>query len=231
LDWGSAAFDTLGPLNERCGVAMTTARGLIDYAMSLDPSTLSPDGWAAHIFKAAEHGEITPEQARILMLDYIGPSLDTTIFATTNTLWLLASHPDQWALLRQDPSWIPAAINESLRLESPIQIFSRYVTRDVEVDGVQLPAGSRAMILYGSANRDERKWTEPERFDIRRKAGDHLAFGHGEHMCLGILLARLEIRALLTALARRAERIELHGMERGLNNTLRGIGRLELSVH
>jgi cytochrome P450 len=71
-------------------------------------------------------------------------------------------------LLRQDLSMMPGAINEVLRLESPVQIFSRYVMRDVEVDGVTLPQGSRAMVMYGSANRDERKWSEPERFDIRR---------------------------------------------------------------
>ena len=160
--------------------------------MSLDPKTLSPDGWAIQVFHAAESGEITEQQARSLILDYVGPSLDTTILATTNTLWLLASHPEQWAALQQGPNCIPSAINESLRIESPIQVFSRYVTQDFEIDSVLLPAGSRVMVLFGSANRDERRWHEPERFDIRRKASDRLAFGHGERMCLGIPLACLE---------------------------------------
>ncbi len=126
---------------------------------------------------------------------------------------------------------MPGAINEVLRLESPVQIFSRYVTRAFEIDGVTLPPGSRAMVLYGSANRDERKWIEPERFDIRRKAAEQLAFGHGEHLCVGLPLARLEMRAILESLARRVKHFDILEMERGLNNTLRGIKHLEVTTH
>jgi cytochrome P450 len=85
-----------------------------------------------------------------------------------------------------------------------------------------LPNGSRALMMFGSANRDERKWQEPERFDIHRKAADQLAFGYGEHLCVGLPLARLEIRALLTALAKRVRRFD---------NTLRGLEKLLVDVH
>jgi cytochrome P450 len=105
------------------------------------------------------------------------------------------------------------------------------VTRAFEIDGVTLPPGSRAMVLYGSANRDERKWIEPERFDIRRKAAEQLAFGHGEHLCVGLPLARLEMRAILESLARRVKRFDILELERGLNNTLRGIKHLEVATH
>jgi cytochrome P450 len=232
IEWGSAAFDSLGPANARGLAARQVAMGLIEYAFTkINPSTLKPGSWGARAFEAAERGDITRDEARGLILDYVAPSLDTTIFAIANAVWLFASHPDQWDMLRGEIGLMPGAINEVLRLESPVQIFSRYVARDVEVDGVTLPAGSRAMVLYGSANRDERKWHDPDRFDIRRKAAEQLAFGHGEHLCVGLPLARLEMRALLESLAKRVKRFEILDMERGLNNTLRGIKHLQVATY
>jgi cytochrome P450 len=230
LDWGRAAFDSLGPANARCLSAGQTAMGLVHYALQLEPATVRPGSWAALAFEAAERGEITLPQARGLILDYVAPSLDTTIFATSSALWLFASHPEQWDEIRENPALIPGAINEVLRIESPIQIFSRYVTRDTQVDGVEVPKGSRALIMYGSANRDERKWQDPETFDIHRKAAEQLAFGHGEHLCVGLPLARLELRALLTSLAKRVKRFEILEVKRGINNTLRGLERLDVAV-
>ena len=232
LDWGNAAFNSLGPPNARCLSAMQVSMGLIDYAFTkLDPATLKPGSWAAMAFAAAERGEITLQQARSLILDYVTPSLDTTIFAISSAIWLFALHPEQWTLLCENPALIPGAINEVLRIESPVQVFSRYLARDAEIDRVRLPQGSRALVMYGSANRDERKWQEPDRFDIRRKAAEQLAFGHGEHLCVGLPLARLEMRALLTALARRVKRFEVLQLKRGINNTLRGLEQLRVAVH
>jgi len=230
LEWGSAAFDSLGPANARCLSAAETAMGLVHYALKLEPGSVRPGSWAALAFEAAERGEITLHQARGLILDYVAPSLDTTIFATSNALWLFASHPKSWDSIRGNPALIPAAINEVLRIESPIQTFSRYVTRDTDVDGVQVPQGSRALVMFGSANRDERKWQDPERFDIHRKAAEQLAFGHGEHLCVGLPLARLELRALLASLAKRVKRFEILEVKRSINNTLRGLEKLRVSV-
>jgi cytochrome P450 len=230
LEWGSAAFDSLGPANARCLAAGQTAMGLVEYASKIEPATVRRGSWAAMAFEAAERGEITLHQARGLILDYVAPSLDTTIFAISSALWLFALHPEQWDLVRENAALIPAAINEVLRAESPIQIFSRYVTRATEVDGVEIPSGSRVLVMYGSANRDERKWQEPERFDIRRKATEQLAFGHGEHLCVGLPLARLELRALLTSLAKRVNRFEILEVKRCINNTLRGLERLRVAV-
>jgi cytochrome P450 len=232
LEWGNAAFNTLGPPNARCLAAMQVATGLIEYAFTrLDPATLKPGSWATMAFAAAERGEITLQQARGLILDYVAPSLDTTIFAISSAIWLFALHPEQWTMLCENPALIPGAINEVLRFESPIQVFSRFVARDTEIGGIPLPQGSRALVMYGSANRDERKWQDPERFDVRRKAAEQLAFGHGEHLCVGLPLARLEMRALLTSLSRRVKRFEIRQLRRGLNNTLRGLEELQVSVH
>lgn len=97
------------------------------------------------IHEAAARGEVPSEAVPVLMIDYMGPSLDTTIFGITNGVWLFANNPDQWDIVREDPSKIPAAINEILRMEAPIQDFSRYVARDYDLGGVLLPEGSRAI--------------------------------------------------------------------------------------
>jgi cytochrome P450 len=166
-----------------------------------------------------------------MMIDYMGPSLDTTIFGIASGVWLFANYPDQWDLLRADPSLIPSAINEILRMEAPVQGFSRYVARDYDLDSVALQQGSRAIMFYGAANRDPRQFSDPDRFDIRRdNAGRHLAFGTGPHMCLGMNLARLEMRALFRALARKVKRFHIEAEQRALNNILRGFSKLIVTV-
>jgi len=165
-----------------------------------------------------------------MMIDYVGPSLDTTISAISNAVWLFANNPEQWDLLRADPRLMPSAISEVLRYDSPIQGFSRYVARDVDMGGVVLPAGSRAIVFYGAANRDERKYPDPDRFDIRRRPGDHLGFGAGPHACVGMNLARLEMQALFTALAKRVRRFTILEEEARLNNVLRGYKMLRVAV-
>jgi cytochrome P450 len=125
---------------------------------------------------------------------------------------------------------IPHAINETLRLESPVQQFTRYVTDDHVLAGAELTAGSRVMLLYGSANRDERKYPDPERFDVARKPSDHLAFGRGEHACVGMQLARMEMSALLQALSRRVSRFEIIDSVQLLSNALNGMQTLNVAV-
>jgi cytochrome P450 len=98
------------------------------------------------------------------------------------------------------------------------------------MDGVSIPAGSRAIAFYGAANRDEREYPDPDRFDVRRSPANHLAFGTGPHVCVGVYLARMEMTALFTALARRVRRFSLGDTERALHNILRGFTRLEVAV-
>ena len=206
---------------------------MYDYAMTqCVRGKLKPGSWAEMLHDAADNGEITADEARLMALSYVAPSLDTTIFAIGSAIWLFAQNPAQWALLRENPKLIPGAINETVRIESPIQGFSRYAIADHEFAGVTLPAGSRVIVLFGAANRDERRWTDPETFDIRREGvARHLAFGYGEHACIGMNLARLEIAALFTALARNVARFECLASERVLNNTLRGFRHLDVRVH
>jgi cytochrome P450 len=127
---------------------------------------------------------------------------------TTNRLigWagkVLADHPDQRRALADDPSLASNAIEELLRYESPGPIIGRYVARDVEIHGQTVPAGSAMLLLAHGANRDERRFEHPDRFDIHRKFGQHLAFGHGIHFCLGASLTRLEGRIAVEEVLKR----------------------------
>jgi cytochrome P450 len=231
LEWAAAIWQVQGPANERFTDAMPLVEEFLAFATKdAVPGNIDPDGWAAHLYQAAERGELPVEKCPVMMLDYVTPSLDTTILAITNTIALFAEHPDQWELLRADRSLIPHAINESLRLESPVPQFSRVLTEDHEIDGVPLPAGSRVALLYGSANRDERHYSDPTRFDITRRPSDHLAFGRGEHVCVGMHLARLEMTALLRQLAEQVTRFEIVSTTPMINNGLRGLEHLEVTV-
>jgi len=116
---------------------------------------------------------------------------------------VLADHPDQRRELVEDRSLIPNAIEELLRYESPAPHVARYVSRDVEVHGQTVPAGNAMMFLIGSANRDDRRYPDGDRFDIHRKVDQHLTFGYGGHFCLGAALARLEGRVALEEILKR----------------------------
>ncbi|MET8468758.1 cytochrome P450 [Streptomyces sp. NPDC006422] len=231
LEWAAAMWDMQGPADDRFAAAAPVVAEFMEYvAEEAVPGRVRPDGWAAHLHQAADRGELPREKCPALMLDYVTPSLDTTILAIANTIALFARHPDQWDLLRADRSLIPHAINESLRLETPVPQFSRVLTEDHVIDGVPLPAGARVALLYGSANRDDRHYPDPERFDITRRPSDRLAFGRGEHVCVGMHLARLEMGALLENLADRVTRFETMTSKPLVNNGLRGLERLEVKV-
>lgn len=147
--------------------------------------------------------------AFILMLTVAGN--ETTRNLLSGGLLALMQHPDQMARLLADPSLIPGGIEEMLRWVSPITCFRRTATRDTELAGQAIHENDKVVIYYASANRDERAFPDPARFDVGRTPNDHLAFGVGEHFCLGANLARLEIRILFTELLRRFPDIQLAG--------------------
>jgi cytochrome P450 len=232
LEWAAAIWDVQGPTNERFHAAMPLVEEFLGFAANdAVPGKIEPDGWADQLYQAADRGELPRDKCPVLMLDYVTPSLDTTILGITSTIALFAQHPDQWDLLRADRSLIPHAINESLRLETPVPQFSRVLTHDHEVGGVPLPAGTRVALLYGAANRDPRKYPDPARFDITRRPSDHLAFGRGEHACVGMNLARMEMSTLLGHLADQVSRFEVMASRPLINNGLRGLEHLEVQVH
>jgi cytochrome P450 len=231
LVWAREMFNCFGPMNHRAITSFPVLKEMMDYAANeAMPGKLKPGSWAEGIHDAVARGEVSPQACPVMMVDYLGPSLDTTISAIGNAVWLFANNPDQWDLVRENPRLMPSAVNEVLRYDAPIQGFSRYVARDVDMDGVLLPAGSRAIVFYGAANCDERKYPDPDRFDVLRRPGDQLGFGAGPHACVGMNLARMEMTALFTALAPRVRRFTVLQKEAVLNNVLRGFKTLRVAV-
>jgi hypothetical protein len=193
---------------------------------------LAPDGLGAAIYEAAPDCGLRPEEAALLVRSLLSAGVDTTVHAIGNAMLCFATYPEQWAAVRADPGRARAAFEEALRFESPVQTFFRTTTRAVAVDGVEIEAGEKVLLFLAAANRDPRRWEQPDRFDVARKASGHMAFGSGLHACVGRMLARMEGEILIGALARRVEAIELDGEpERMLNNTLRGLTRLPVRLH
>jgi cytochrome P450 len=155
---------------------------------------------------------------------------ETTTNLIGNAVQALLDHPDQLALVQRDPSLVPALVEEVLRFDAPVQIVFRTATRETELSGGRIPAGATLAVLLGSANRDERRFSDPDVFDVRREPRGHLGFGFGEHFCLGAALARLEARVALEALVPALAGLERGdlGRERIDSFLVRGPKRLEL---
>jgi cytochrome P450 len=231
LEWAGANFDSFGPLNERGLAAMPLCGAMAGFAAeTVQSGNVLPGSLAAGVLEAVGRGEVTAEQSMMLMLDYIAPSIDTTISAIGSAIWLFAEHPDQWQLLRADPSLIPSAFNEILRFESPIRAFGRRVGTPTRIGDVDIDEGAQLLVIYASANRDERQWDSPDVFDVTRDARAQLGFGYGVHACAGQSLARMETESLLAALARRVDGFAIGEPTRALNNLIRAFGSLPVTV-
>lgn len=231
LAWAAATFDSLGPDNDRTAAAGADLLEMVTYAQAVATTPRPAGSMAAGIQEAVARGDLDEAQCPFAIVDYLGPSLDTTVAALGNAIWLFARHPDQWAQLRREPERLKQAFNEVLRLETPISGFTRVTTQDAEVDGVVIPEGARVLVGFASANRDERRWDDPEAFDITRNSAGHVGFGHGEHACVGMGLARLEGAAVLGALAERVAGFELVAPAvRKPNNLIRSFASLPIRI-
>ncbi|WDG18396.1 cytochrome P450 [Microbacterium sp. Clip185] len=232
IPMATAWFETIGPDNERNRSSWPVVGELFEYLnQAIDQDDLTPGSFGRHLLDVHRAGHLPREAAVGLLAGYVVAAFDTTINAIASAVWLFAREPEQWDALRAAPSLVASAFNEVIRVESPIQYFTRVATREVDVDGVTIPEGARVLISYGGANRDARHFAEPARFDIARNAVDHLAFSFGNHACAGQNLARLEGHAVLRALIPRVARFEFDGTpERALNNAGRGFAHLPVRV-
>ena len=227
LKWSAATFNVIGPLNDRARASVDSLLEMSMYAASLTRADLTPGSWGALVFAAVEEGRIDDAQAAGLFIDYLAPSLDTTIHAVSHMVNLLASHPAQWERVRDDPANIESAVEEVLRYEAPVRGFTRVAVRNCDVGGVTVKSGERVWVLNAAANRDGRRYPDPDTFDVGRGATDHLAFGHGTHLCAGVHLARLEMRVLLSAMTRHVGSLRVHRRTLNENNILRGWASLD----
>ena len=232
LPYGSMVFNSFGPRNDLFEQAMANASPVRDWIMSkCSRAALAPDGLGIQIFQAVDAGELSEDEAGMLVRSFLSAGIDTTVYGLGNTLYCLARYPEQWQVLRKNPNLIRGAFEEVLRFEAPVQTFFRTTTRSVDVGGVQLGDGEKVLLLFAAANRDPRRWERPDTFDVSRRAAGHMTFGTGIHGCVGQAVARLETEAVLGALAKRVELFELTAEPtRRLNNTLRGFDTLPLRI-
>jgi cytochrome P450 len=228
LKYGRSSFDVTGPSNARTWRAAPVGLSLWRYSRSIRLESVKQGGWAEAVLAAGHAGALSPTEAKAMVIDFIGPSLDTTIMASAQLLWSLGSDPDVWEELRQNPDLVSAAAVEAVRLGSPVRGFTRMLNQDTEIDGIVLRRGQRVALLYASANMDETQFEQPEVFSIHRK-GAHLGWGFGAHACVGMHLSKMEMHALMRVMILKVARIQVDKPVRLLNNTLQGLESLRAS--
>ena len=193
--------------------AFAAARSIVDYLRPiLEARREDPrDDLLTALMTAEVDGERLTEEEILTFLRLMVPAgAETTYRLTGNVLFALLTHPEARAEVEANPDLIPAFIDETLRWDSPVQLVSREVTRDVELHGHCIPKGDLANFSIGSANRDESHFEDPDRFDLHRaNKGDHVSFGLGEHFCLGSHLARMEARITTAAMLERLPNLRL----------------------
>ena len=232
LDYGSLVFNGNGVQNERFRAAIANAAETISWVTATCArDALRPDGIGAAIHDAAEAAGLTPDDGAMLVRSFLSAGVDTTVSGIAFALRNLAADRDQWQRLRADPSLTRNAFEETIRRESPVIGFFRMTSGPAMVGDVEIPGGQKVLLLYAGANRDPRRWTDPDRFDIRRKVSGHLGYGIGIHACVGMVIARMEGDAVLGALRERARHLEMTAPPvPRLNNSLRGLESLPLAI-
>lgn len=217
-------FNALGPDNKLVEQGKCKAAEYTEWATAkCQRDALKPEGFGADIWAAADRGDILHEQAPLLTRSLLSAGVDTTVYGISGMLYAFASNPEQWEALRKNPNLSRIAFDESLRWESPVQQIFRKTSTDVTIGGSTIPEGSRVMLCFAAANRDPRRWENPDKFDLSRDPSGHLSFGMGIHQCVGQHAARLQAASLLEKLVPRIKSIELaSSISRHHNNTLRG---------
>jgi cholest-4-en-3-one 26-monooxygenase len=235
FDWsnrmiGQNDADYSGGLDDAAAAAIE----LYGYAQELaDDRRAAPRDDIISILVAAEGNDaLTEHEFNMFVLLLAVAGNETTRNAISHGVNALIEHPDQWELLRDNPSLVDSAVEEILRWSTPVNVFRRTATCDVELHGETIREGDSVAMFYASANRDERVFADPDRFDITRDPNPHVTFGGGgPHFCLGANLARLEMRTLFGELARRCERIEPTGEVKRLRSYfINGIKTLPVNL-
>jgi cytochrome P450 len=207
--WTTAILSFFTKLDE----AIVASQEVKDYmAVILAERRREPrEDLISELAQAELDGEHLSDEEIFSFLRLLLPAgVETTYRATGNMLFSLLSNPEQLEAVRSDRALIPLAIEESLRLETPLLNITRLATKDTEVGGVSIPAGSTVMLMLAAANRDETRYPEPDSYDILRESPKpHISFGHGPHACLGTHLARLEMRVALNLLLDRLPNLHL----------------------
>nr|5KDZ_A Chain A, Cytochrome P450 [Rhodopseudomonas palustris HaA2]6OOW_A Chain A, Cytochrome P450 [Rhodopseudomonas palustris HaA2]6OOX_A Chain A, Cytochrome P450 [Rhodopseudomonas palustris HaA2]6WZP_A Chain A, Cytochrome P450 [Rhodopseudomonas palustris HaA2]8DYB_A Chain A, Cytochrome P450 [Rhodopseudomonas palustris HaA2] len=232
LPYAGLVFNAFGPPNELRQTAIERSAPHQAYVNEqCQRPNLAPGGFGACIHAFTDTGEITPDEAPLLVRSLLSAGLDATVNGIGAAVYCLARFPGELQRLRSDPTLARNAFEEAVRFESPVQTFFRTTTREVELGGAVIGEGEKVLMFLGSANRDPRRWSDPDLYDITRKTSGHVGFGSGVHMCVGQLVARLEGEVMLSALARKVAAIDIDGpVKRRFNNTLRGLESLPVKL-
>lgn len=210
--FGHMVWATMGPMNALFHEAMENVGPVIEWVdQCCNRENLDPEGLGMQMFLAADRGQITQDEAKLLVQILLSAAADSTVMTMATAIRAFCLFPDQYQLLRSDPSLLRNAFDESLRWDSPSRMAGRIAMRDVEIEGVVIPKGERCGLMFAAANRDPRKWQDPLRFDIKRDHRGHVGWGYGIHSCVGRVLALLEADALLGAVIEHIERFEAAG--------------------
>ena len=210
--FGNMVWATLGPVNELFHAAMKDTGPVIEWVeRCCSRENLTAGSLGMQMFLAADRGEITQDEAKLLVGILLSAAADTTVMTLGNAIRAFALFPEQYQHVRADLSLVRPAFEESLRWDSPSRMAGRITTRDVEIEGVVIPAGERCGLMFAAANRDPRQWSQPDSFEVRRDNRGHLGWGQGIHACVGRVLAGLEADALLAAVARHIRSFEMAG--------------------
>lgn len=232
IPYATAAFNAFGPRNALLADAMEAAR---DSAVWVNESCkrehLRAGGWGMQVYEAADRGECTHDEAERLVRSFLTAGVDTTVNGIAALLHALAEFPEEYAQLRAEPGFAKKAVEETLRWGGVVQTFFRTTSRAVTVAEQTIPEGAKVLLFLAAANRDPRRWDEPESFRVTRQASGHVGFGFGIHQCLGQMVARMEMEAVANALIRHVAKIHPCGPAVWrLNNTLRAVGELPIEL-
>jgi cytochrome P450 len=232
IPYGTTVFNAFGPRNRILAEGIAGATEAIAWVNeSCQRQHLKPGGWGMQVYEAADRGDCTAAEAERLVRSFLTAGVDTTVNGIANLVLALAQNPDQWVLLKADPTLGKKAFEESLRWGGVVQTFFRTTSRPVEIAGGTIPEGSKVLLFLAAANRDPRRWDNPDAFDITRNTSGHVGFGFGIHQCLGQMVARLEAEAVLDALVAQVSEIRLAAAPTfRLNNTLRALAHVPVQL-
>ena len=232
VDYGAMVFNGTGPDNEIRRHAMAEAGQIVPWITSACArERLTGDGLGAMIYEAADNGDITHDEAAMLVRSFLSAGVDTTVTGIGSALWCLSQNPQEWEKLKADPGLCRPAFEEVLRYTSPVHTFCRTAGCDTQIGEFPVAEGSKVLCVLGAANMDPEKWGDPENFRIDRRPVGHVAFGAGIHGCVGQNLARAELEALLSVMLKKVDRIEPNGEAIWRpGNSIRSLDKLPLKL-
>ena len=230
LGYGAMVFNALGPDNEFRKDAMAKGLSVLEKInKQCLEENIGVDGLAKDIYRSTAEKSEEDQLAGMLVRSLLSAGIDTTVSAIGNLLWCFTDNPEQFQLVKDNKSLVGNAIEESLRLTSPVKAFCRTSAIDTEVSGVTIEEGTKILCVLGSANTDPEVWENPFKYDVTRRTIGHLALGVGVHNCVGQTLARAEITALVSSLTELVKIIKPKGVATWKpNNAMRSLASLPI---